>query len=115
MSVLKQQRETSSLQRAIAEFIAQESNRQSLITVTSVELRNRGKEAAVGFTVLPETAEDAALLFLNRKRREIGEFIKTKIAIGFIPKIRFHIDIGQKNTETIIDILRKEEERKKNI
>ena len=108
MSEIKSQRETASLKRAIAEFVALESNRSSLITVTNVELLNRGKIARVSLTVFPDHQEPAVLDFLNRKKRDIGDFLKKKIMIGFLPKVMFRIDQGQKSSESVFEIIRKE-------
>ena len=62
------------MRTAAAEFLAREANRNNLITVTRVDMRSDGKHATIYITVLPESAEAAALKFANRNRGELGRF-----------------------------------------
>lgn len=82
-------------------FVAYESNGTSLVTVTNIILKNRGKEALILFTVLPENKEAVVLDFLKRKRPEFKEYIKENSRMGIIPFVDFEIDLGEKNRQTV--------------
>ena len=84
-----------------AEFIALESNRTSLITVTKCEMSKDGKRAAIFYTVLPDTQEEAAKDFLGRKRHDFKNYIQEKSRIGRVPQISFIVDVGEKNRQKI--------------
>ncbi len=79
----------SALLHAAAEFINRESNRTSLITVTRVELDERGQHLTVFVSVFPDGNARIALEFLSRVRDEFAEYIKKTIKIRMIPRIAF--------------------------
>lgn len=87
-----------------AEFLEIESNRQSLITVTRAEILNRGKRAIVFITVFPDSGEERALEFAERKRGEFRKFLTQKKVMGFAPEIHFQIDLGEKNRQRIDEL-----------
>ena len=58
---LRDEKMMGQIKELAARFFSLESNRTSLITVTSVSLSDNGKEATVFFTVFPEDKEDAVL------------------------------------------------------
>ncbi|MCF7833812.1 MAG: ribosome-binding factor A [Candidatus Pacebacteria bacterium] len=89
-----------------AQFLEQESNRTSLITVTNISLTSDSKKATIYISVLPTEKEHAALDFVKRKRKELREFIKNKIRTKIIPFIDIEIDQGEKNRQRIDELLR---------
>jgi ribosome-binding factor A len=98
-----------------AEFIVRESNKQSLITVTSVRMHNENKNATVFFTVFPESHEKTAIDFLKRKRSDFKEFVKEKAPLGRVPFFDFEIDLGEKNRQRIEDLLQKDKNNEKGL
>lgn len=93
---------TEEMVRELAmKFVSAESNRTSLITVTRVELYNRGKNATIYFTVLPEDRELTVLDFIRRKRPEFREYIKEHARLPIIPFVEFEIDFGEKNRQNV--------------
>lgn len=88
-----------------ARFLQQNGNGSSLITVTNVELTNRGKNATILFTVFPTDFEKTALEFAKRKRSEFKEFIIEKSKLGRVPQMDFAIDEGEKNRQKIDTLL----------
>jgi ribosome-binding factor A len=84
-----------------AEFIARESNRTSLITVTHATVSRDQKNVKVLFTVLPEKEEEVVLEFLNRRKKDFFEFIDEHARIGRMPHIEFAVDLGEKNRQKI--------------
>ena len=79
-----------------AEFLARESNRQSLITVTHARMSPDLKRATVVITVLPDEQEATALDFARRKRRELREYVKSRTKFRVLPFLDVEIDKGQK-------------------
>jgi ribosome-binding factor A len=104
MSNIKDERFDEILRDMAARFIALESNRTSMITVTRVESKDRGALATIFLTVFPETQEDAAIDFLKRQRSEFREFVKAKARLMRIPFFDFEIDRGEKARQKIDDI-----------
>jgi len=97
------------LLRAIAaSFIGRLSNRTSLITVTRVSERLRGREAIIYITVLPESDEIAALEFAKRNLGELRTHIKKHAKLGVLPRLSIEIDDGEKQRERLDELLRSE-------
>ena len=87
-----------------SDFIKRESNRNSLITVTSVSVSDDLKYANIFVTVLPDNQEKAAMDFLKRSRSDFKKFFKEKSKVGQIPFFDFHIDLGEKHRQKIDEI-----------
>jgi ribosome-binding factor A len=104
MNKLKHEREEFMLKDLAADFLSRQSNRTSLITVTRVILSPDCKRVNVMLSVLPQTAEKAALIFANRMTTEFKEFIKAKSRIRILPRIRFIVDIGEHNRQRIEEL-----------
>ena len=101
---LRDEKMMGQIKELAARFFSMESNRTSLVTVTSVALADNGKEATVFFTVFPEDKEDAVLDFAKRKRSEFKHFIKEESRLGRIPFVDFEIDKGEKNRQRIDEL-----------
>lgn len=82
-------------------FIARESNRTSLITVTKVVANDEGTRINIFCTVFPDTQERAALDFIRRQRSEFREYVKKESRLARIPHIDFAIDLGEKARQKI--------------
>lgn len=90
-----------------AEFFSRESNRTSLITVTGVEVYDRGGRARILLSVLPEKAEQAALDFAHRQLGALRDYVMEKSRIGRVPFFEVVLDVGEKNRQRIDEIGRK--------
>ncbi len=88
-------------------YFAQESNGESLITVTRAELAEDMKNVTIFFSVLPEKFEETALAFAKRSRSEFREYVKTHSALHPVPTIDFAIDFGEKNRQRIDELTKK--------
>lgn len=86
---MMKERLLSTITKAAAEFIARESNYRSLITVTRTTLDARGMHATIYISVYPDRDTRAATEFLDRRRDEFCQFLKSKINVRAIPRIRF--------------------------
>ncbi len=100
----RSERIKEALREVAAEFLAREAGPQSLITVTDVSLSAEGRRGTIFITVLPETAEVAALAFANRNRSEFGAFFEKRVKGAMMPRIQFAIDEGQKASDRLDDI-----------
>lgn len=89
------------------DFLARESNRQSLVTVTRADVSNDLKTVTVYFSVLPEKYEEDALNFAKRKRTDFREYIKKHSVLRYLPTIDFALDMGEKNRQKIEELTRK--------
>jgi ribosome-binding factor A len=89
-----------------AHFIERETNKTALITVTRVELFERGRKAMIYITVLPENGEESALNFLKRKRADMKDAIKKGLRIRTIPFLDVAIDTGEKARRHIDELLK---------
>ncbi|MDD2935567.1 MAG: ribosome-binding factor A [Candidatus Pacebacteria bacterium] len=107
MSILRQDKVKELIRNQAAQFLQEESNYTSLITVTDTSVSKDFKKATIFVTVYPETSEESVMNFLKRKRRDFKEFIKPKVKMKRIPFFDFEIDRGEKNRQRIDEISHK--------
>lgn len=102
----KRQKQISEAIAHIAgEFFSREASRNSLITVTRADVSPDLANATVYISVLPESAEKAAIAFAKRERSALREFLKKKVSFSTIPTLDVVIDFGEKNRQRITDLL----------
>ena len=94
------------IKKLAAQFLERETNRTSLITVTSATVSPDIKQATIFITALPDTKETSALEFVKRKRKELREFFKKNMQVKIIPFLDVKIDLGEKNRQKIDELLR---------
>lgn len=99
MREIKKEKISETLHRLASKFILEEATNASLLTVTRVELSPTGKEAKIFFTTLPESEEDTALKFLERKMPEFKMYARDNSRMGLVPHITFKIDYGERNRQ----------------
>lgn len=87
-----------------ARLLNEESNKTSLVTVTSVALADNGRKATIFITVLPEIKENEALSFAKRQRTELRRKIIKELNISHPPFIEIDIDRGEKNRQRIDEL-----------
>lgn len=92
------------LRELAANYFSRESNRVSLITITDVEVVNRGSRAKILITVLPIDKEQDALSFIHRQLTEFRSYVMKNSRIGHVPYFEVAIDIGEKNRQKIDEI-----------
>jgi len=100
----RQEQMQERLREVAAEFLARESNGQSLITVTGAQVDERGQRAIIFITVLPDSAEQKALEFANRNKQEFGMYLLKKVRGMRIPKLEFVIDKGEKMRQRLDEL-----------
>lgn len=92
------------LKALAAQFLQRESNRTSLITVTSIDVQRRSNRATIFVTVLPADKEKAAVDFLKRMRGPFRDYVKDNARLRAIPTFDFELDKGEKNRQKIDEI-----------
>ncbi len=75
-----------------ARFIAEEAGSGSLITVVRAQSVSKGERVLVFVSVFPEEKAPAALAFLDRKRKDFSEHLKTHTRLHGLPRIDFMLD-----------------------
>lgn len=89
------------IRQTAAEFILQQSNGRSMITVTNIKTSSDFKKTDIFVTIFPETMEKEAFDFLQRKLSEFRDFVKSKTRLQYIPQFSFKIDLGEKNRQLV--------------
>lgn len=109
----QRQKRVSELIREVAsKLISRETNRSSLITVTSVDISPDLKQCTVYVSVFPEDGQDSAINFLKRKRRELKSAVRQNSSMKNVPFFDFDIDQGEKNRQKIEEIHLSDMEKK---
>lgn len=93
------------IKAAAGQFVARESNGQSLITVTDVDMQNEGKKAVILISVYPPHKGQAALDFLKRQRDELKDHIRRSVSLGRLPHFDVELDNGEKNRQRVDELL----------
>ncbi len=101
MRDIKREKIGEMIHHLAAQFALEEGSKSSLLTITRVELSPTGKEARVFFTTLPDSQEDTALKFLERKLPEFQRYVRDHSRIGIVPHIYFKIDYGERNRQRL--------------
>ena len=110
----QRQKRVSELIREIAsKLISRETNRTSLVTVTNVDISPDLKQCTLYVSVFPIEAQDSALNFLKRKRRELKQEVRANSNLRNIPFFDFDIDQGEKNRQKIEEIYLKDTDKNK--
>ena len=104
MNNQKHNRLAEYIREVAAEYLVRESNRDSLITVTAVELSDKETRARILISVLPAEKEGDALEFVERKANDLRLFFMKKVKIRRAPRLSFAIDLGEKNRQRIDEI-----------
>ena len=102
----RQEKVSELVRHIVSEFIAQESNRTALITVTRVSVSPDLSRATAYITVLPEEKERNALFFLKRRGTDIRSQLAKNSHLKQLPFIEFEIDRGEKHRQHIDKLLR---------
>ncbi|OHA21399.1 MAG: hypothetical protein A2849_00205 [Candidatus Taylorbacteria bacterium RIFCSPHIGHO2_01_FULL_51_15] len=104
MKTTKAEKMREAIRHAAAEFMAEASNRTSLVTVTNVHLAKRGDSATVLITVFPDDKEKEALEFASRQGGALRDFISKRISLQRVPYISFALDVGEKNRQKLDEL-----------
>jgi ribosome-binding factor A len=100
----RQEKREQYFKELASEYIARESNRTSLITVTRIDLGEQREMATIFISVLPENQENAVMDFLKRSVSDFRRYVMNKIPNGKIPFFTFTIDKGEKLSRKIEEL-----------
>ncbi|HEV3244984.1 MAG TPA: ribosome-binding factor A [Candidatus Paceibacterota bacterium] len=89
-----------------AQFLARESNRESLITVTRSAMSPDYRHVTVFLSVIPESQAEKALAFAQRMRRDFREYLKKNTVMHPLPVVDFEMDTGEKNRQRVDELTR---------
>lgn len=91
--------------RLAAGFINESSNRTSMITVTNIELRERGTKAVFYISVFPAESAQGAVDFLKRRRPEMRAYLKRHGKLRVLPHVDVMLDEGERNRQRVDELL----------
>lgn len=89
-----------------ADFFARESNRTSLITITNCTISPDSKRVTILVSVLPESEENKAVEFMNRRRDDFRDYLKKNSKTKVLPYVTIEVDRGEKNRQAIDQLLK---------
>ena len=92
----RQLRVESLLREMIATYVVGEANPDPLITITAVSISPDLRNATVFFTTIPDSKEQAALVFLKRAGSDIRRFVQKKSNLKITPNFDFAVDSGER-------------------
>lgn len=79
--------------REISEYLARELELDNyLVTVTHVKVEPDLKKAKVWVSVLPDNRKMQAMRALNKKRRDVQDYLRKYVSMKYIPNISFEFD-----------------------
>lgn len=103
----RQHKVAGELAHHAADFIARESNRTSLITVTHSNIAPDLKNVTIFVSVLPKEEQIDALAFLKRVRTDFHDYLKAKTVLRNVPTVDFALDIGEENRQRVDELTHK--------
>ncbi|TSC67559.1 MAG: Ribosome-binding factor A [Parcubacteria group bacterium Gr01-1014_72] len=101
MTSVRSRRAEETYRKLAAEFIERESDNTSLITVTSALFDGRARRCVIRVTVLPDSEQEKAIAFLNRRQGDFADFARSRVRSGAVPMFSFTLDLGEKNRQKI--------------
>lgn len=107
MSAHRQEQVSQLIAHLAGDFLARESNRKSLMTVTRAELAQNFTSVTVFFSVLPVSEERPALDFAKRQRGAFRDYLKKHSRLHPIPTVDFELDYGEKNRQRLDELTHK--------
>lgn len=102
----KREKIEDELKKHIGKFIQIESNKNSMITITNLNLSKDFKSVTFFVTVFPENKEEAAMDFLHRNQKNAKIYLKENSKLSRIPFITFLLDKGEKSRQHLDEIAR---------
>ena len=104
MQSTKTEKLREALRHSAAEFMAEVSNRTSLITVTNIHLTPKADRATILITVFPDEKEKEALEFCSRQGGALRDYIGKHVSLQRLPYISFALDVGERNRQKIDEL-----------
>lgn len=102
----RQEKVSEVVRRSAAMFIERESNHDSLISVTHVDVSPDMKNAKIFISVMPDTKAAGVVDFLTRKMKDFRQEFKKESRTNAIPFFTIEEDRGEKHRQHIEDLSR---------
>jgi ribosome-binding factor A len=100
----RDEKASAELRDLMAQFIAREAGRTTLITPTRVEFGNNPKFATIFISVFPENETEHAIAFLSRNTTEFRDFLKKNGRFSVLPFVKFLPDYGEQNRRRLDEL-----------
>ncbi len=107
----RQEKVSEELRTVIGRYIASESNRTSLITVTRIQLSPDLKYATIFVTVFPTEKEKPALAFLKRNLGDLRTYVAKESRIARVPSLSVTLDQGERNRQRLDRLVEEDSEK----
>ncbi len=104
MNTRRQEKIAQEMMHVAADFLAREMGKQSLVTVTRVEVPDDLRHVTVFISVLPTSQEGPALEAAKRARRDFREYVSKHSGLSPLPTFDFVIDVGEKNRQRVDEL-----------
>lgn len=92
------------LKRLAANFIEREAEKNSLITITHLDISPDLHNATIFISVLPDSQAENALNFCKRKMTDFKNYAKKNMNMSVIPFFDVKLDAGEKNRQRIEEL-----------
>lgn len=102
---MRQEKMNKEVSKIVGKFLAEASNKTSLITISRADVSPDFRHATLYVTVFPEAMEKPALMFLERNRTDMRNYLRKNLAMRRIPFLRIMLDIVEKNRQGIYALL----------
>lgn len=103
MNETRKHRWESVIQKKASEYIQENADPSSLITVTRVEMDHKGKSARILLSILPDSRQDQAIAFMKRHEGDIRHLLMQDYP-GFVPHLECDLDRGERNRQHIDEL-----------
>jgi len=101
MSYTRTERVSSTLKKVIAQFLREEGGSFPLITVTKISISKDLKYSTVYLSVFPDDKEKEILMSLEKKKKDLRNFVKLNMRLKVLPLFELKIDGGEKHRQKI--------------
>ena len=101
MSFTRKERVLSTLKKVLADFLREEGGSSLLITVTDLSISRDLKYSTVYISIFPESMEAETLMNLEKRKKEMRNFVKIHTRLKTLPFFDLKIDEKEKNRQKI--------------
>lgn len=101
MTYTRKDRVLSTLQKIVAQFLETEGEPGLLITVTNITISKDLRYSTIYLSIFPENKERETLITLDKKKKDLRNFVKIHTRLKTLPFFDIRIDEGEKNRQKI--------------
>ncbi len=101
MEFTRKDRVLSTLKKVVADFLKEEAGPSLLITVTNISISKDYKYCTVYVSVFPEKEERGVLENLEKRKKDLRNFVKIHTRLKRLPFFDVKVDKGEKSRQKI--------------